>query len=86
MFRIDMRQIQGHITKFGQFSAELTDLAEVVVEAVTELCYNELRPEFGEPRRVRMMALRTGTVKSSSYELVYGVSSNCYSLSCWYTD
>ncbi|MFN8456072.1 MAG: glutamine synthetase adenylyltransferase [Anaerolineae bacterium] len=50
MFRIDMRQIQGHITKFGQFSQELTDLAEVVVEAATQLCEAEVRSEFGQPR------------------------------------
>jgi glutamate-ammonia-ligase adenylyltransferase len=50
MFRIDMRQIQGYITQFGQFSRELTDLVEVVVEAATQLCEAELRAEFGEPR------------------------------------
>src|SRR5690606_15322044 len=33
MFRIDMRSILGYITEFGQFSSELTDLAEAVVEA-----------------------------------------------------
>ncbi len=49
MFRIDMRQILGHITKFGQFSQELTDLAEIVVEAATRLCEQELRAQFGQP-------------------------------------
>jgi glutamate-ammonia-ligase adenylyltransferase len=48
MFRIDMRQILGHITKFGQFSQELTDLAEVVVEAATRLCQQELQTQFGD--------------------------------------
>ncbi len=50
MFRIDMRQIQGHTPEFGRFSAELTDLAEVVVEAATQLAAHELRTQFGVPR------------------------------------
>lgn len=50
MFRVDMRQIQGHITGFGQFSAELTDLAEVVVTAAYHLCREELEATFGQPR------------------------------------
>jgi len=50
MFRIDMRQIQEHITKFGQFSTELTDLAEVVVEAAYYQCYEEVEQEFGQPQ------------------------------------
>ncbi len=50
MFRIDMRQILGHITQFGQFSQELTDLAEVVVEAATRLGQQELQSQFGQPR------------------------------------
>lgn len=49
MFRIDMRQIQGHIAKFGQFSQELTDLAEVVVEAACRICEQELQAQFGLP-------------------------------------
>lgn len=37
LFRIDMRYILGRIDEFGEFSAELSDLAEVVVErALTE--------------------------------------------------
>jgi glutamate-ammonia-ligase adenylyltransferase len=50
MFRIDMRQIQEHITEFGQFSSELTDLAEVVVEAAYRLAAEELRTQHGLPR------------------------------------
>ena len=49
MFRIDMRHIQDHINRFGQFSAELSDLAEVVVEATYGLCETELQAEFGAP-------------------------------------
>ena len=43
MFRVDMRQILGQIPAFGQFSAELTDLAEVIVEATARFCMDELR-------------------------------------------
>ncbi|HEY66377.1 MAG TPA: glutamine synthetase adenylyltransferase, partial [Caldilineae bacterium] len=50
MFRVDMRHILGYITEFGQFSSELTDLAEVVVEAAYRLCDEELRAQYGEPR------------------------------------
>ncbi|MBN1995665.1 MAG: glutamine synthetase adenylyltransferase [Anaerolineae bacterium] len=50
MFRVDMRHIQGHISEFGQFSGELTDLAEVIVEAAYHLCLAELRATFGLPR------------------------------------
>ncbi|MFQ5856708.1 MAG: glutamine synthetase adenylyltransferase [Anaerolineae bacterium] len=49
MFRIDMRHILGHTTELGQFSEELTELAEVVIEAAYRLCDEELRARFGEP-------------------------------------
>ncbi|RMF86512.1 MAG: glutamine synthetase adenylyltransferase, partial [Nitrospinota bacterium] len=49
MFRIDMRHIQGYIPSFEQFSQELTDLAEVVVEAAYRLCAAELQVRFGTP-------------------------------------
>ena len=49
MFRVDMRQILGQIPAFGQFSAELTDLAEVVVEATARFCLDELLAVYGEP-------------------------------------
>ena len=49
MFRIDMRHIQGLITEFDQFSAELSDLAEVVVQAAYNLCLSELQSRFGNP-------------------------------------
>ena len=42
MFRIDMRHILGHVPEFGQFSAELTDLAETVVAGATELAVDEV--------------------------------------------
>jgi glutamate-ammonia-ligase adenylyltransferase len=49
MFRIDMRHILGHTAEFGDFSRELTDLAEVVVNAVTHLCHEDLRSVYGTP-------------------------------------
>ncbi len=49
MFRVDMRHIQGLIGGFRPFSAELTDLAEVVVEAAYRLCDEELGQEYGRP-------------------------------------
>ncbi|MFQ5577573.1 MAG: hypothetical protein ACE5G8_11380 [Anaerolineae bacterium] len=54
MFRTDMRHIMGYTARFGQFSAELTGLAEVVVKAATRLCRQELVARHGEP------ALKTG--------------------------
>src|SRR6185369_8791752 len=48
MFRVDMRHILGHIAEFGQFSAELADVAEVVVESAYRLCDAELRTQFGD--------------------------------------
>ncbi len=50
MFRADMRHIMGHVTEFGEFSAELTDVAEVVVAAAWKLCDEELSERYGQPR------------------------------------
>jgi glutamate-ammonia-ligase adenylyltransferase len=50
LFRIDMRHILGHTSDFAQFAEELTDLAEVVVEAAVRFCEEELRRTFGVPR------------------------------------
>lgn len=50
MFRIDMRHILGHIEEFGQFSAELTDVAEVVVRGALEIVQHQLRERFGIPQ------------------------------------
>ena len=49
MFRIDMRHILGHIDEFGQFSAELTDVAEVVVAGTAGICETMLAKRFGTP-------------------------------------
>ena len=49
-FRVDMRHIQGHIDRFGQFSSELADVVQVVVEATYKLNYDRLVREYGEPK------------------------------------
>lgn len=51
MFRIDMRYILGQISDFGQFASELSDLADVVVQAAFQLCWETLRVQFGKPCR-----------------------------------
>ncbi len=50
MFRIDMRYILGRIPVFDRFSLELTELAEVVLEAAVGLCTEELLEKHGAPR------------------------------------
>ena len=50
MFRIDMRHIQGNIVRFGQFSTELADLTEVIMQATCEMLYTELVAKYGVPR------------------------------------
>jgi len=48
--RIDMRHVLGLQDKFGMFSHELTDLAEVVVNAAFRICEAELFATYGQPR------------------------------------
>ena len=50
MLRTDMRHILGHISEFGQFSDELTDVAEVVVQGAYEICELQLQERYGVPR------------------------------------
>lgn len=50
MFRVDMRYILGQIGDFSQFATELSDLADVVVQAAFDVCWETLRAQFGEPR------------------------------------
>jgi glutamate-ammonia-ligase adenylyltransferase len=49
MFRVDMRHILRHTEEFWEFSDELTDLAEVVVNAAYHLCHEDLRAVYGTP-------------------------------------
>ncbi len=50
MFRIDMRHVLGHVGEFGSFAQELSDLAEVVVEAAWRICEASLQQRHGVPR------------------------------------
>ncbi|MGH7493146.1 MAG: ACT domain-containing protein [bacterium] len=50
MFRIDMRFIQRLLPEFWLFSAELTHLGEVVMEAAYDLSLQHLLQQHGEPR------------------------------------
>ena len=50
MFRIDMRHILGYSSEFGDFSQELTDLVEVVINATYDHCYQELCAAYGNPK------------------------------------
>jgi glutamate-ammonia-ligase adenylyltransferase len=50
MFRIDMRHILGLTQEFWDFSEELTDLTEVVVNAAYHLTSEDLRSVHGTPR------------------------------------
>ncbi|MES2792764.1 MAG: glutamine synthetase adenylyltransferase [Planctomycetota bacterium] len=52
MFRVDMRHILGQISEFGDFSNELTDVADVVVRGSLQLCLEELQGRFGLPQLV----------------------------------
>lgn len=49
MFRVDMRHIAGHIVEFGQFSEELTDVAEAITSAALEICKARLEARYGQP-------------------------------------
>jgi glutamate-ammonia-ligase adenylyltransferase len=50
MFRADMRHILGLVGEFGQFSAELGDVAAVVVGAALNICLRDLQRRYGQPR------------------------------------
>ena len=49
MFRVDLRYITGRID-LGEFGAELTDLADVVVEEAFKLSVDTMVRRFGAPR------------------------------------
>jgi glutamate-ammonia-ligase adenylyltransferase len=51
MFRVDMRHIAGHISEFGQFSEELTDVAEAVTASALRICYEQLAARHGKPQQ-----------------------------------
>jgi glutamate-ammonia-ligase adenylyltransferase len=49
LFRIDLRHVAGRSTDL-QFSAELTDLAELVTAVAADLVHESLGPSYGRPR------------------------------------
>ncbi|MBL4883262.1 MAG: glutamine synthetase adenylyltransferase, partial [Planctomycetaceae bacterium] len=49
MLRTDMRHILGKEETFGQFSLELTNIAEVVLNAATSMIQGELMEAYGSP-------------------------------------
>ena len=50
MFRTDMRHITGQIGEFGEFSEELTVLADIIVSAALRICSEKLSQKYGTPR------------------------------------
>ena len=50
LFRIDLRHVLGHCGAFGMFSTEITELAELVVNAACRLARNSLEKSHGLPR------------------------------------
>lgn len=49
LFRIDLRHVLGHSGAFGSFSSEVTELAEVVVEAASRVTERQLAEKYGRP-------------------------------------
>ncbi|KPL72986.1 hypothetical protein ADM99_05700 [Leptolinea tardivitalis] len=49
LFRIDMRHILELTSEFWDFAAELTELAEVIISSVVNLCLEELTFRYGKP-------------------------------------
>ncbi|WP_237227719.1 glutamine synthetase adenylyltransferase [Rubinisphaera sp. JC750] len=50
MVRTDMRHILGYEETFGQFSQELTSIAEVVIKHAIQLCWADLEAKYGRPQ------------------------------------
>lgn len=50
MLRADLRHILGYEQGFGQFSRELTAVAEVTVNAAIDVCLEELHARYGVPK------------------------------------
>lgn len=49
LFRIDLRHVLGHCPEFGQFSREITELAEAIVSKATDLAWQRLVQMHGKP-------------------------------------
>ncbi|HWL07718.1 MAG TPA: glutamine synthetase adenylyltransferase, partial [Planctomicrobium sp.] len=74
MMRADMRHILGLQDKFGMFGIELTDVAEVVVEAARQICEDELQAVHGHPQNsegAKVFCSICGLGKCGGQELGY---------------
>jgi hypothetical protein len=67
MFRVDMRQILGHVDDFARFSEELSDVAEVTVIAAVTRCEAELAAQYGWP--LRSLSRKEATLEDVFVEL-----------------
>ena len=81
MFRADMRHILGHDREFGEFSDELGDVAEVVIEAALDMCRRELEGRYGTPSDVakckaQALRLRWASAADASWD-TRPTSSSC---------
>lgn len=57
MLRIDLRHILGYQKKFGQFSLELTNVAEIVTDVSYHIHNKILQERYGQPCPVSICAL-----------------------------
>ena len=76
MFRVDMRHIAGHISEFGQFSEELTDVAEAVTSQAVRICYDRLAARHGEPQNMSPLPLTGEAAVSAAGEGLHAQSDN----------
>lgn len=49
LFRIDLRHVLGYCGAFGEFGIEITELAEIVVDAAARLGFDDLVARHGKP-------------------------------------
>ena len=49
LFRIDLRHVLGYCGVFGEFGIEITELAEIVVDAAARLAFDDLTARHGKP-------------------------------------
>lgn len=50
LFRIDLRHVLGHCRPFGQFSTEITELADTVISQAAKLAWRTLADVHGPPQ------------------------------------
>lgn len=49
LFRIDLRHVLGYCGPFGSFAAEITELAEIVIDSACQAAFSELVAKHGKP-------------------------------------